>query len=261
MFPSNHADRGLVKRAFWGSLPWIASVAALAVSPAVRAQVKPISSQTTHSPTLIVVGFLGGFVQGNDDRHLEVQMIHRLSAANTADLRAVTVKNRDRERVRKEIVSWLDTNGDGQLSALEKQSARIILLGHSWGGSTVIRLANELDKSGIPVLMTIQLDSINKGPGNDCVIPSNVEQALNFYQTRGLLHGCQALRPVDASRTRIVGNYRFEYAEQPAACRSYSWVDRHILKTHNAMECDSQVWALVEQQIQTQLHDTLGDLR
>ena len=256
MLPTKHATRGLVivKRTLSLSLAWIASVGVLAVSPVMPAQV-PISSQTIQSPALIVVGFLGGFVREDDDRHLEVQMIHRIAQTNTNGLRAVTVENRGRgrEKAHQEIVRWLDTNGDGQLSDREKQNARIILLGHSWGGSAVIQFANELKKSGIPVLMTIQLDSINKGPGDDCVIPSNVEQAVNFYQTRGLLHGCQALHPVDASRTRIVGNYRFEYAELPAGCRSYSWFNRHVLGAHNSMDCDPQVWGLVEEQIRSQL--------
>src|SRR5215469_10527230 len=131
MFPTNHADRGFVKRPLFRSLPWFASIAALAVSPAVPAQVRPISSETTHAPTLIVVGFLGGFVRGDDDRHLEVQMIQRLSGANSDGLRAATFENRNRQGAREEIVRWLDTNGDGQLSDGEKQNARIILLGHS----------------------------------------------------------------------------------------------------------------------------------
>jgi pimeloyl-ACP methyl ester carboxylesterase len=169
---------------------------------------------------VIVVGFLDGFVRNSDDRHPEVQMMQRLSKLDIYGLHTATFENRSRERARKAIMRWLDTNGDGQLSDVEKQSARIILLGHSWGGFAANRLANELNESGIPVLMTIQLDSINKGLGNDCVIPPNVAQALNFYQTHGLVHGCQTLRPVDASRTRILGNFRFEYAAQPAPCRS-----------------------------------------
>jgi len=256
MFRATHAGRGFagVQPNLARALAWIAAAATLAVASSAPAQVLPISFQpAAHSPTLIVVGFVGGFVHENDDRHPEVQMIQRLSGANADDVRAATFENRNRKEARKEIVRWLDTNGDGQLSDGEKQSARIILLGHSWGGSAVIRLANELNKRGIPVLMTIQLDSINKGPGDDCVIPSNVEQAVNFYQTHGLAHGCQALHPVDARRTRILGNYRYEYAAQPSGCRSYSWFNRHVLKTHNAMDCDTQVWALVEEQIRTQM--------
>ena len=257
MFSTTHSRCGLARaeRTLFRFLVRIGSVAALAASLAMSAQIQPISPQTTSPPTVIVVGFVGGFVRDNDDRHPEVQMMHRLEELDTYGLHAATFENRDRERAREEIVHWLDTNDDGQLSAGEKRNAQIILLGHSWGGSAVIRLANELNESGIPVLMTIQLDSINKGPGDDCVVPPNVAQALNFYQTRGLLHGCQALRPVDASRTRLLGNLRFEYAAQPAACRSYSWFNRHIFKTHNAMDCDSQVWAIVEGQIQTQLHN------
>jgi len=232
---------------------WVASAAVLAISPGVSAQVQPISSQSLHPPTVIVVGFVGGFVRSNDNRHPEVQMMRRLAESKAPGLHALTLENRNWKKAQEQIVRWLDANSDGRLSNGEKQNARIILLGHSWGGSAVIRLANELNGNGIPVMMTIQLDSINKGPGDDCVIPPNVRQALNFYQTRGLVHGCQALSPVDASRTRILGNFRFEYAVQPAGCKTYSWFNRHVFKTHNAMDCDSRIWTEVEERIRTQI--------
>lgn len=254
MFPRTRSSCGsaIANRTLPCLLAWIASAAAFAISSVLSAQVRPNSSPISSPPTVIVVGFVGGFVHSDDDRHPEVQLVQRLSKLDTPALHAVIFENRQQAKAQEQIVRWLDTNHDGRLSDEEKQRARIILLGHSWGGSAVIRLANELNKSAIPVLLTIQLDSINKGPGNDCVIPPNVAQALNFYQTHGLVHGCQALRPIDANRTRIVGNFRFEYAALPPACNSFSWFDRHILKTHNAMECDSHVWSLVEEQIRTQ---------
>ena len=202
----------------------------------------------------MVFGFVGGFVRSDDDRHLEVQMIKRL-AKDSPGIRAVVFENRHRAMARQEILDRLDTNRDGRLSDVEKRSARIILVGHSWGGSAVIRLAKELNESGIPVLLTIQLDSVNRGSGDDCVIPANVAQALNFYQTRGLVHGCRTVRPVNASRTKILGNLEFEYAAQPAGCSSYSWFNRHVLKDHNAMDCDPQVWSQVEREIRTQVRN------
>ena len=47
-------------------------------------------------------------------------------------------RNSSTETAHKQILRWLDTDGDGLVSDEEKQRARIILLGHSWGGSAVI---------------------------------------------------------------------------------------------------------------------------
>lgn len=227
-------------------------MSSLATISSGNAQAGAAPSDELASPTVIVVGFVGGFVRPDDERHIEVQMMERL-AKDSPGVHAVVFENRHTDMARREIVHWLDKDNDGQLSNREKRNARIILLGHSWGGSAAIRLANELNASGIPVLLTIQLDSVNRGPGNDCVIPPNVAQALNFYQTRGLVHGCPAVRPVDASRTKILGNFGFEYAAQPAGCDSYSWFNRHVLKDHNAMDCDPQVWSRVETEIRKQI--------
>jgi len=80
----------------------------------------------------------------------------------------------------------------------ERSSARIILYGHSWGASEAINLARSLQKDGIPVLLTIQIDSIPKIGQNDRWIPANVAQAVNFYQRDGLLHGRRRILAEDA---------------------------------------------------------------
>jgi pimeloyl-ACP methyl ester carboxylesterase len=247
-------DWGLIKL---GRFCLIALLLSMLSSAAANAQAGAAPSGGFASPAVIVVGFVGGFVRSDDQRHLEVQMIERLAKDRPA-VRAVVFQNRHRAEAHKEILRWLDTDGDGRLSGREKRNARIILMGHSWGGSAAIQLAKELNASGIPVLLTVQLDSVNRVTGDDCVIPANVAQALNFYQTRGLVHGCRTVRPMDASRTKILGNLEFEYTAQPAGCSSYSWFNRHILKTHNAMDCDPHVWSQVEMEIRTQVRNVAG---
>ena len=136
--------------------------------------------------------------------------------------------------------SWevLDTNHDGNLTAGEKRNARIIIYGHSWGGSEAINLARELEKDGIPVLLTVQVDSISIRH-NDRVIPANVAQAANFYQPHGLLHGQSAIRAADPSRTRIIGNFRSDYKASDYNCEHYPWYDRVFVKAHTQIECDA----------------------
>ena len=83
----------------------------------------------------------------------------------------------------------LDTDHNGTLSAAEKLKARIVLYGHSWGASEAVSMARALQKDGVPVLLTIQVDSVSKLGKDDRFIPANVAQAVNFYQLDGLLHG------------------------------------------------------------------------
>jgi hypothetical protein len=162
------------------------------------------------------------------------------------------------ENARKKILSLLDTNHNGILTAAEKQNARIILYGHSWGASEAITVARELEKDGIPILLTIQVDSVSKLRQNDEVIPANVAQAANFYETNGFVHGQTAIRAADPARTKIIGNFRFDYKAIPYTCNEYPWYDRIFVKPHTQIECDPNVWKRVEDLIRADLPTATG---
>jgi pimeloyl-ACP methyl ester carboxylesterase len=147
----------------------------------------------------------------------------------------------------------LDMNRDGTLTAGEKQNARIIIYGHSWGGSEAIALARELQKDGVPVLLTVQVDSVSKSHQDDALIPANVAQAANFYQPDGLLHGQSEIRAADPSHTRVIGNFRFDYKASPYNCDKYPWYDRVFVKAHTQIECDPRVWEQAESLIRSNL--------
>ncbi len=135
----------------------------------------------------------------------------------------------------------------------KKQDARVILYGHSWGGSESITLARKLKKDGIPVLLTIQVDSVSKIGQNDEIIPTNVAQAANFYQPNGIVHGEREIRPADPAHTRIIGNFRFDYKASPYTCNEYPWFDRILAKRHTQIECDPKVWDQVESLIRSNI--------
>ena len=99
------------------------------------------------------------------------------------------------------------------------------------------------------MLMTIQVDSISKNQEEDFIIPANVVQAINFYQTEGLLHGRSAIRAADPSRTRI-GKFRLQYKKEPSECRAYPWYNRLLFKGHTWIRCDPRVWSEVQAPIQ-----------
>jgi hypothetical protein len=215
------------------------------------ARTKEVPAEPSPRPAVIVVSFLGGFVRADDIRHPEVALVRHY--ATIPGVHAAAFENRQLKEAYQAVVNWLDTDKNGRLSPREKQNAKIILFGHSWGGDAVLRFARELDRNGIPVALTIQVDSIARIYGNECLVPANVREALNYYQTGGLLHGCTALEAQDPSRTKILGNFRFQYPRQPPECRKLPWFDQHIFKDHNAMECDPRVWSQVQEQIDARI--------
>jgi|SRR5690348_24297 len=205
-------------------------------------------------PPVIVIGFVGGYVHGDNMVHSEVQLAAKLRALYPEGVYAESLANHDAKSAYPEIVRLLDTNRDGTLTSAEKRGARIILYGHSWGASEVVTLARRLHKSGIPVLLTIQVDSVQKRHENDALIPNNVAEAANFYQPDGFLHGRPRIRAADPERTKILGNFRFDYKEKPVRCYdAYGWLVRHFARTHAEIECDPGVWNQVEDLIRSNL--------
>ncbi len=135
----------------------------------------------THSPTppvnaakpaVIVVGFVGGFVAHDNMVHSGVQLVAHLRATHPSGVYVEVFENRRREKARREILKILDTDHDGTLSDEEEKKAQIVIYGMSWGGSETVSLAKELDGDHIPVLLTIQVDSVAKIRQNDAIIPT-----------------------------------------------------------------------------------------
>jgi len=213
----------------------------------------PASHQPGTSPPVIVIGFVGGFVKHDDSNHSPVQLAARLRQDYASGVYVEAFENRRREKAHAAILQLLDADHDGSLSPEEKQSARIIIYGMSWGASESVMLARELETEGIPVLLTIQVDSISKIGQNDALIPANVAEAANFYQPDGLLHGRTEIRAADPARTLILGNFRFEYNAHPISCVNYPWYDRFFAKNHTEIECDPVVWKQVESLIRPRL--------
>ena len=204
-------------------------------------------------PRAIVIGFVGGFIRHDNRIHGGVQIADRLRKDYPSDVDVEMFENHRRELAHRQILRLLDTDHDGSLSAEEKVNAHIIIYGHSWGGSETLALARALERDGIPVLLTIQVDSVPKGGANDAEIPANVEQAANFYQSNGLLHGVREIHAADPSRTQILGNFQFDYRARPVRCDGYPWFARLFEKPHIEIECDPVVQHRIESLIRSKL--------
>lgn len=235
----------------------LAFSAAACASPAIQRHdwpaVPPVSLSPLPSPPAVVVGFLGGVVKYDDPVRSEVKLAEHLRTEYPKGVFVETFENRHREKALHVILTQLGADRSGRLSENEKRQARIILYGHSWGGSAMVELARELNRRGIPVLLTVQVDSVKRFGSDDSVIPPNVESAANFYQPNGVIHGCEEIHAADPAKTQIVGNFRFDYKEHPIHCPEYPWYDRTFAKAHTEIDCDPTVWSRVEALIREQI--------
>jgi hypothetical protein len=118
-------------------------------------------------------------------------------------------------------------------------------------------LARELDRVGIPVLLTVQVDSVAKFWQSDGIIPDNVAAAVNFYQPYGWIHGRSKITAADPSKTEILGNYRFDYKKTPVKCEQASWFD-HLTPNHAESECDPRLWSQVEDLVRQRIEPRPG---
>jgi len=99
----------------------------------------------------------------------------------------------------------------------------------------------------------VQIDSVEKLNENDVSIPPNVREAVNFYQSEGLLHGRSQITAIDPKQTTILGNYEMSYREHPIPCDGYPWFARTFMKPHIEIENDPEVWERIVALIRTQM--------
>jgi len=214
---------------------------------------KASAQDSTPVSPIIVIGFLGGNVKKSNAIHREVQLATQLRQKYPAGVAVEVFANSHGQKALHEIMNLLDADRDGAVSPEEKQRARIILYGHSWGASETVTMARLLQNDKIPVLLTILVDRVSKLGSGDPRIPANVAQAVNFYQLDGFLHGRPTIRAVDPSRTQIIGNYRFGYKDKPVSCDQYPWYARLFMGPHIEIENDPRVWNQVESLISAKL--------
>jgi pimeloyl-ACP methyl ester carboxylesterase len=225
---------------------WPALAAAL-ICPMLCAQ--RLSDLTAPAPlppgSTLVIGFLGGFERWDDDHRSVRQLTLKLRARQ--GVYAESISNRRRKVALELIRRALDTNQDGNLDPEERARARVILFGQSWGGAAALATARDLDQLGIPVLLTVQVDSMGL---HDQVVPANVRAAVNFYQHDPLtIQGRAHIRAADPAKTRILGNFGASYFLRPVDETNASWARRTFGGSHAKMELDPIIWSQVEQYI------------
>jgi hypothetical protein len=195
----------------------------------------------------LVIGFMGGVEAWDADKHQVRKLALKLRSLDLPNVDVETVENRQEKLALELIPNALDRNGDGKLDEEERASARVILYGHSLGGGSVVKLASELKEIGVPVLLTIQVDSVGR---KDRVIPSNVARAINFYQHDGpFIRGRSEIVAEDSQKTTILANYKYDYKNKKVDDSALIWLARILEGAHAKLEFDPDVWAKVSQLI------------
>lgn len=218
-----------------------------------RNSTSSVAAHVRPAPPLILIGFMGGRVRADNSVHHEASLASELQREYPNQIDAKVFANRDGRRAYQEILQALDVDHDGDLNPTEKRNARIIIYGHSWGGSETVTLARRLGLDGIPVLLTVQVDSIAKNKEEDGSIPANVVQAVNFYQRTGLLRGRSSIHAVDPQKTQIIGNFKLNYRDHHVQCSRYPWYARTFMRSHIEIENDPRVWNRIEAMIQSEV--------
>jgi hypothetical protein len=229
-------------------------VVALSVSGLLAQSLRDFTTPQPMLPqSVLIIGFVGGFERWNNEDRSVRRVALNLRALHLSNVFVETVENRRTTVALKLIRNALDRNRNGQLDPGECNTARLILYGQSLGGAAVIKIARELKRWGVPVLLTVQVDSVGF---NDGVIPANVFQAANFYQHDPLtIQGRQKIRAEDPGHTRILCNVRMAYSLRPGGpvngAGSASWVRKTFGGSHMKMELDPAVWMSVQSLIET----------
>jgi len=214
---------------------------------ATAALAQRFSDVTTPLPlptgSTLVIGFLGGWDRWDDPdrgvRKLALKLRDELPGVY-----AESISNHHQAVALELIRAAFDTNRNGRLDRDERSRARIILFGQSLGGGAVVKVARRLQELKIPVLLTVQVDSVSS---HDGIIPANVAAAANLFQHDGPpFMGRQHIRAADPARTRILGNFQYHYRFKHVDTSSASWRRRALGGPHNKMEMDPEVWEQVE---------------
>lgn len=204
-----------------------------------------------HEKNVLVMGILGGNERWDDDTRGIRQLALKLSTMDFPDVNVETLENRKLDLAMELIHNAFDRNLDRQLDDYERASARLILFGHSLGGSAAIKLSRRLKEMDVPVLLTVQVDSVGL---KDHIVPSNVLRAANLFQQNGwILKGERKIEAEDPTSTTIIDNIEFDYRNRGVDMSGVPLERRLFSVPHSKMDAEPEVWSIVEEMIITEI--------
>jgi len=248
-----HPERRAGSALHWApSVPLTALLSLVLALPASPQHRKDFTTPTPlASGSVLIVGFLGGIERWTDENRPVVQLAERLRALALPGVYVEVAEHAHRGEAFKLIEAASGRDAKGRCSKAGCRELYILLYGHSMGGAAVVKLARELKDRGLPVVLTVQVDSVGT---SDAVIPSNVARAANLYQHDSwMLHGRTAIRAEDPQKTVILANLRFSYDGKWIDLSEATIPERVVHTRHTQMEYDPEVWNRVEDYILDEL--------
>jgi hypothetical protein len=203
---------------------------------------------TTRTPLeqneILILGFMGGREPWNNEKHCVRRLALKLRSMNLPDVYVETIENEKRSLAIELVKNAFDRNHDGKLDPAECASAKLILYGQSFGAAAVVKFARQLKQIGVPVLLSVQVDSIGL---DDSIIPSNVARAANLFQRNGwFIRGEPEILAEDPTKTAIIGNFKYDYSHSKIDISKVSWIKKSFRIAHTRMENDGYAWGKVE---------------
>lgn len=201
----------------------------------------------------LVLGIQGGRQRWDSESEGTRVLALKLRAMKLPGVHVETLENRKRKLALELIRNAFDRDGDGELDEAERRDVRLILYGQSFGGAAVVKLAKQLQKMEVPVLLTVQVDSVGLG---DQIIPSNVRRAANLHQQEGrVIRGEAPIFAEDPEKTEMLGNYQFSFRNKKVDLSGVPWHKKIFRVAHSKMNVDPGVWAKVEELILSCIED------
>ena len=195
----------------------------------------------------LVIGFMGGRESWDNEERSPRKLALRLRSLRVRGLHVETLANHRRPLAVELIHRAFDRDRNGVVGSQERASARIVVYGLSFGGAATVKLARDLHNLNIPVLLTIQIDSVGWGDG---VIPPNVRRTANFYQKNGIvIRGEGPIRAEDPGQTMIVADCRVDYSKRKIDISHVNWFKKLMRVAHSYISYDPEVWSRVQRLI------------
>ena len=177
-------------------------IAALPFS-AVRSSTEP-SVALDHSCKILFAGFVGAMESSNRKGSGVVQIRDVLRGSAYPDVCSESFIPLSWESCRNWILRQFPAHSGPFTQAEIDEAPRIILLGHSTGGWAMLKVARDLRDRGIPIELTVQLDSVGI---TDYTVPSNVKRSAIFHAWGLLMFlTTKNVRMEDPRRTKLIAN-------------------------------------------------------
>jgi hypothetical protein len=180
------------------------SMAAPYASARPSAGTDSFSDEFVPSCTIIYAGFVGAMETSGHKSSGVVQLRNILRGPGYSDVCAESFLPVAWKSCRDWILSRFSRRRVPLTEAENTESPHIILVGHSTGGWAMIKVARELRDKGIPVELTVQLDSVGF---TDRTVPNNVKYSAIFHARDMLMFlTTKNIRLEDPLHTKLIAN-------------------------------------------------------